>query len=219
MRNHYLFVIFLLHFFSVHSQSFFVKSGKNFTNYEYYNSEGVKAIGLGTDVGNYHEFGTAFSSKRFKRFTYELSIVLNEYNSIVIAPNPAMTYKTQYLGLSNTVLFSIIKSKYFVFDAKTGINMNTILYGKQEVEGVIKDIKESNNFKNLLLMSTLGVQAKVVLTSQVNLSLGFDYQYNFFDNTIFDKGVTVTNENLFFNNKQIRLGVYVLLDPFDKKLK
>ena len=89
-----------------YSQSFFIKSGKNFTNYKYESSMLGTSVKLNSDSGNFYEIGASFPLKVNKKFTYEFGVVLNELNSVVGSPSKAVSYKTEYLGLENGILYT-----------------------------------------------------------------------------------------------------------------
>lgn len=195
-----------------YSQSFFIKSGKNFTNYKYESSALGTSVKLNSDSGNYYEIGAAFPLRFNSKFTYEFGVVLNELNSLVGNPAKAVSYKTEYLGLDNAILFSVLKLRHFVLDAKVGFGLHTIIYGKEEIDGVIHDLKIHSEFNGIFFKSLLGIQSKFNASKDIALTMGYDYHYD----------VLNTNNNntqsLLIHNGQIKMGIYLTIDKDSKKL-
>jgi hypothetical protein len=63
----------------------------------------------------------------------------------------------------------------FVLDARLGINASKIIYGKEEVDGVVYDIKKTSEFKGVLLQYILGLEGRYVISSEASLGLGYNY--------------------------------------------
>lgn len=193
---------------SVFAQSLYFKTGKNFTNYVFESSSGgiqSSIVKLKPDSGSFYEFGIAlpFSSSRF---SCEFGISLNELNSIVEAPSKSVKYKTEYVGLDNSVLFSVIRTKKILCDAKLGFGLQTMVFGKQEIGGVLYDLKQFDEFNGLFFRQSLGLQVKLAASNQLNFSVGYDYHYDVFNTK------NNSNQSLLINNNQIKFGIYYKLD-------
>lgn len=199
-------------FSSALSQSFYFKTGKNFTNYVFESSAmGISSsvVKLQPDSGSFYELGAVVSFGS-SRFSYEYGISLNELNSIVESPSKAVTYKTEFFGLDNSFLFSILKTKKILWDSKLGFGFHTMIFGKQEIGGTLYDLKKFDEFNGLFLRQSLGTQIKLVLSNQFNLSIGYDYYYNLYNTK------SSSNQTLKINNSQIKFGVYYLFDKTNK---
>jgi hypothetical protein len=193
---------------SAFSQSLYFKTGKNFTNYVFESSSsGIQSsvVKLQMDSGSFYELGTAlpFGSSRF---SYECGISLNELNSLVEIPSKAVKYKTEYIGLDNSLLFSIVKTKRVLWDAKLGFGLQTLIFGKEEIGGVLYDLKQFNEFNGLFFRQVLGTQIKLVTSNQLNFSLGYDFHYDVFNTK------NTSNQSLLINTNQVKFGIYYKFD-------
>jgi hypothetical protein len=202
----------LFGFTSAFSQAVYFKTGKNFTNYVFESSAiGINSfvVKLQPDSGPFYELGLT-SSFGSSRFSYEFGISLNELNSIVETPSKAVSYKTEFIGLDNAVLFSVFKTKTILWDGKLGFGLQTMIFGKQEIEGTLYNLKQFDEFNGLFLRQSLGTQVKLVASNQLNFSIGYDYHYSLF------KTNNRSNQSLKINNSQIKFGVYYILEKKNK---
>lgn len=210
----FLFFAFLC-FNSAYSQSFYFKTGKNFSNYVFETSSvGIQSsvVKLQTDSGSYYELGAAIPFDN-SRFSYEFGLSLNELNSIVEAPSNAVRYKTEFFGLNNSFNFSVIKSNRFLWDAKLGFELQSMVFGKQEIEGVLYDLKKFTEFNGLFFRQSFGTQIKLIATSQFNFSIGYDYYYDVFNTK------NSSNQSLLINSNQVKFGIYYKLEKLKKDNK
>jgi hypothetical protein len=200
------FLLLLLSSYS-YSQSFFAKFGKNFTNYsfDFRYPDGSKFGSLQMDTGSFYEIGFEIPFKATSRFSYQFGIAFDELNSLVGEPSASVTYKTEYIGLNNGVLFSFIKSKRFIVDARLGFTLSTMIFGKQNIEGKIYDLKQYSEFNGLFFRPFVGGQLKFIASKQLAIGLGVENYFAGFN-------TNVTNQSLFFNNKQYNLGFYYTID-------
>lgn len=205
MIKNYLFVFFLLATVPLFSQEIYFNTGKNFTKYIYKDESLQVNPNIQSGTGNFYELGL---EKPFtnKKFSYELGIALNDYNAV--GGNSAGSYRwdTQYLGIHGGLSYSLLfcktkPKKDFDFLIKTGLNAATIIYGKQEINGVYYDLKQQKEFSGIVLESSVGFTAKYAVPSFGSLSLGYD----------FCQSVNITNtskEKLSFNTHQLELGIH-----------
>lgn len=200
-------------FTPIFSQSLYFKTGKNFTNYIFETStSGIQSstVRLQSDSGSFFELGAALPFKN-TRFSYEFGVSLNELNSLVVSPSKAVRYKTEYVGLDNSVSFSVINAKRVLIDAKLGFGLQTIVFGRQEIGGVIYDLKGFSEFNGLFFRQSLGTQIKLVASNQLNFCIGYDFHYDVFNTK------NNTNQSLLINNNQIKFGIYYKLE--DKNIQ
>jgi hypothetical protein len=62
---------------------------------------------------------------------------------------------------------------------KLGATISNMIYGKQEIEGDIFDLKHTNSFRGIFMGGDLGIQAKYFTSDYGGFSLGYDYVYSF----------------------------------------
>lgn len=193
----------------VYSQSVYLKTGKNLTNYHYISSEGKIGNLMQPELGDAYELGYTFPFRKLSRFSLDVGLSLNEYNSVVGISNLNIKWNTAYIGILNSLSFSVIKLNYVTIDLKTGFNVVTILYGKQDVNGVIYDIRNNKDFDGAIYESLFGVQANLKTFKDCNLSIGYN----------FVKSIDSSNnsQNFSFNTNQIIFGVHVYILKSKKK--
>lgn len=205
MIKNYLLLIFLLASASIFSQEVYFSTGKNYTKYIYKDENLQKNHNLQSGSGSFYEIGFI---KPFikKNMLYSLGISLNDYNAL--GGNSANSYRwdTQYLGLHGGLLYKLFSYKTnsknnIDFLAKTGLNVSTLIYGKQEINGIFYDLAHQKEFAGIILESSIGLMAKYNIPSFGGLSLGYDYC----------QSINVSNsskERLSFSTNQIELGVH-----------
>lgn len=167
--------MFLITHLGVYSQNVYFKTGVNQTKYNYTSSLGEVSKVIHADLGNAYEIGYSFPFRKESRFSFDVGVGLNEYNSIVGVPYSTIKWKTAYAGLQSSAGFSVIKSNYFSLGIKAGFNVSTILYGKEDINGILYDIKKEHDFNGALLQSLFGLQANVYASKYCSLSVGYNY--------------------------------------------
>jgi hypothetical protein len=205
MIKKYLSLIFIIAYCQVFAQQVFLSTGKNFTNYDYKNSNGVSNPNLKSGSGNFYELGFSQGFTN-EHFIYSLGLSLNDYNAV--GGNSANSYRweTKYLGIKGGLSYSFFPNEYnsdqsFDFLVNVGFLGQSIIYGKQEIDGAYYDLVSNNEFSGVLLGSSIGCQVKYQIPSFGFLSLGYNFCHS----------VNVSNnseEQLSFNTHQIGLGFH-----------
>ncbi len=189
------------------SQEFFLKTGRNFTNYNYKNSLGKTVSGLERSSGSNYEFGVEFflddaKSSLESKFSYSASLVLNQFNAKGGNVNNTYVWNTNYIGIQNMGYASVLKSPdgFYNLKVKAGFNTSTILNGQQYIDNVVYDLKKYQEFKGIFLQPEIGMDFKLELTRNLCVDLGY----------LFSKAFNVSNkssEKLDFTNNQLQLGL------------
>lgn len=195
-------ILFFLLTFSAFSQGVFFNLGKNFSSYSYRNrssfSEKIKING----IGDVYELGytAPLKYKNLKALKYSASLTLNEYNGIGESSANKLSYTTAYLGVQSTIDYQFYDSFYFFLSARAGLNIATILRGKQEVDNSVYNLVHQGEFSGIVLRPVVGVYAKYYLSKSGYLSAGLNLS----------KGVKIgtNSDNVSINNSQIVFGGY-----------
>jgi hypothetical protein len=185
---------------SVHSQEVYFSAGKNFTTYDYKNSSGASNPNLKSGTGNFFELGY-IKPLQNEKFAYSVGLALNEYNNVGGNSVNSYTWNTQYLGAQGGFTYSILDRGDFDILPKFGLNMGTIISGKQTINGTYNDLTQEKEFSGLLVTPSLGVQVKYNLSASGFISLGYSYC----------KGFNLSNstdQKLSFNTNQLQFGVH-----------
>jgi hypothetical protein len=185
---------------SVQSQEVYFSAGKNFTTYDYKNSSGASNSNLKSGSGNFFELGYIKPLKN-EKFAYSVGLALNEYNNVGGNSVNSYSWNTQYLGAQGGLTYSVLNRGDFDILPKFGLNMGTIISGKQTVNGTYYDLTKEKEFSGLLVTPSLGLQVKYNLSASGFISLGYSYC----------KGFNLSNstdQKLSFNTNQLQFGVH-----------
>lgn len=207
----FFFLLLLLFNFSVYSQMFFVKSGKNYSTYQF--KSNYVSSSVSSDVGDSYEFGyfTALDRKYRGRFTeqlfnYEVSITLNDFNALVREPEINIKYNAQYLGIQNVLNYKITGGyrDSFSFNTRGGISVNKMVFGKEESEGKIYPLNSFDEFNKLIVMASLGMNVVFYMSEDIHFNLGYDRHF-----TLLNLG---NDYSLSISSNQFKLGLCFSVD-------
>lgn len=194
---------------SLFSQSFFIKEGRNYTKFYFQNPQSV-VLDIHPYVGNSYEVGCTFPIEDAPRFHYELGLQFDEFNTYVEAPISLATYNAHYLGINNSLLFSIIDSNRdfdrFSLDIKTGINLKKLVDGKEDILGKTYDLNQFEEFNGVFISFLMGLESKFVINDYVDLSLGYERCMSFLNTK--DSNF----QSLSFQSNQFKIGVHFQLN-------
>jgi hypothetical protein len=180
-------------------------TGKNFCTYDLKN-EGV-SVNPFTKKGEGSSYEIGFSLPimltrlPFDNYlNYYVGLTLNQYNAIGGNISNLYEWRTEYVGLQNTIGYSFVKSDHFDMSVRGGVNFGTMLYGDQIINNSKYDLKDQKEFIGIVFTPSLGLQAKCNLSEYGYLSLGYNYSgsYNLSNST---------PKKLTFKNHQIVFGV------------
>ena len=160
---------------SLCSQNIYLKTGLNNTSYKYTSPSGERSNTIQSELGNAYDIGYSFPVAYSTRFSYDVGFVLNEYNAIVGVPNASLKWKTGYMGIQSTILYSIVTVDKFSIEAKAGGGVNTIVYGKEEIDGIVHDIRKNSDFDGAVFNVLLGLQTNLMASEYCHLSVGYNY--------------------------------------------
>lgn len=186
------------------AQEIYLSTGKNYTRYKL-KYDGIGAVNTlpKKGEGDSYEIGLSIPIK-IQRLTfdnnlnYTLGLTLNQYNAEAgdIANN--YSWKTEYIGFQNTIIYSFIKSNHLDFAVKGGYNIATLLHGNQTINNSRSDLKQYQDFKGVIISPMFGIRAKCNLSEYGYLSLGYNYSKSFNITNQSDKKVSfLTNQILF----------------------
>jgi len=172
MRKFYLLLIVFIVFSNSYSQEFYFLTGTNITKYNFSSEKGGIKTPLFSGTGFSTEMGYMRPLKN-KRFSHSVSVNLNDYN--VVAGDLANSYKwnTKYFGVNNTLDFTVPLTTNFKLMINAGLNLSTIIYGRQEINGAFYDIMNQDEFSGLIFIPNGSLHLKYKLNDFGYLSFGY----------------------------------------------
>jgi hypothetical protein len=209
MMKNYLLKNFLLFTFLVascqlFSQEAYFLAGSNFTKYTFKISDGAMTTQLQSGTGSTYEMGYSLPIKTEKIY-YSVGVTLNDYNAVAGSQSESYTWDTKYIGVQNAVSYSFSVSNNFQLSIKGGVNLATIIYGKQNIDGAVYDLMGQDEFSGMFISPFFGGETRYKLNDLGYLSLGY----------AFSKSLNLFNtsqEKLSFNTNQILFGIHFNLN-------
>lgn len=203
-KSYCIFIVTMISAFS-YSQSYFIRSGKNSSQFKYSNSYATTI--LKSDIGDSYEVGHSYNIGGTK-MEYEIALQLNKYSPYVGSPESEVRYSLHYLGIDNAILYPIIgtsPNSKFKLKLKAGLSCNKLISGIESIEGEIHDVKNFPEFKGFLFMGELGLQSVLEVNKNINLSLGYNYGRSFINTG------QLKSETLTISRSQFLLGINFIL--------
>ena len=195
-------ILFFLISFSTYSQVVFFNMGKNFSTISYKNRSAFTEKLDINGVGDAYEIGytDVLKYKNFKDLKFTGSVTINDFNAMAESAINRLEWKTTYLGVQSTVDYQFYDAFFFFLSARAGLNLATIVRGKQSVNNAAYDLVGNNEFSGIVLQPVIGVYAKYYLSKNGYLSAGLNLS----------KSLKLGNnsDNVSINNTQILFGGY-----------
>jgi uncharacterized protein YueI len=179
MKLKLIFVFFILIQIKSFSQSIYLKLDKNISRFDFVSSEGKMDSDIQSNIGSGFEVGySTLLYKKHPRFSYSGGITYNEFNASVGTSANLIKWQTVYLGVKNSITYTFIKIKKGSLGIKLGQNISKLIFGKEEVNGILFDIKNQKDFKGILLQNVAGLEAKYLISDKIDFGLGYNYMYS-----------------------------------------
>jgi hypothetical protein len=196
-----LLLLILVFPFQLFSQEVYFLTGSNFTKYTFKSSEGAMTTPLQSGTGASYEMGYSSPLQDDKIF-YNLSMSLNDYNAVAGSLANSYNWQTKYVGLQNSVSFNFLIANNYHLILKGGVDLATIIYGKQTANGVVYNLMRQDEFSGLLFSPFIGAQTKYQLNDFGFLSIGYSYSKSL-------NPFNVSPDKLSFNTSQLQFGIHI----------
>lgn len=200
MKKSILLTIALFTLTFAYSQELYFLTGSNFTKYNFASNSTRMSMPLQTGTGMTYELGYVRPLPQ-QGFSYLFAVTLNNYNSLAGTSANSYEWTTKYLGGQSALQYSYTISPLLSVSARSGVNLSTIIYGKQNIDGAILDLVHQEEFKGLWLSPFVGVATEYKLSTNNYLSFGYGYS----------GGINFGNrseERLSFSTQQILFGIH-----------
>jgi hypothetical protein len=193
----------------VQAQELFLLTGKNFTTYNYKNSQGVTNSNIRSAEGAAYQLGMDFKFSKTAdsdKLTYAVSVVYNQFNAVGATSTDNYSWKTNYLGVQNALNFTFIEiTNSFKVKTKIGIAASTIINGEQFINNTKYDISKNEEFSGIVLQPNISIDFQYTITQNIKISGGYEFSKVF--NTS-----NSSAEELSFTNNQIHFGLHFPLN-------
>lgn len=200
MIKNYVLLIMLMVSFKLFSQEAYFLTGSTFTKYSFKSSEGAMITALQSGTGASYEMGYCVPLKN-QKICYEIGISLNDHNALAGSPASSYQWETKYVGLENAVRFNFAVSNTIQLVFNGGIQLSTIIYGKQTVNGVVYDLLGQDEFSGVLFSPFVGGSTCYQLNDIGFLSVGYRFSTS-------SNPFNGSPDKLSFHTGQLQFGIH-----------
>lgn len=195
MKKSYLVPLVLLFSILSNAQEVYFTHGKNLTNFEQLESTNAN-LPLEQGIGSSFEIGYKSNYIKNSSFFYTIGLAYNQFNALGKTTGVNMEWKTNYVGVNAAFNYSFIQSKRSDLSLKLGTSMQTLVYGKQQINLVQMDILNNREFSGL----NVGLLAGLVYNYKINPDCAVHFGYTYgqlynLSNTTAEKSL-LSNQNL-----------------------
>jgi hypothetical protein len=195
MKKSCLVSLLLLFCYFSNAQEVYFSHGKNLTNYDQLNVNG-NSLPVDRGIGSSFEIGYKSKYITNTSFFYTLGLAYNQFNALGKTTGLNMEWKTNYVGLNASFNYSFIQSKRSNLSLKFGTSLQTLVYGKQQINLEQLDILNNREFSGLNLGLQSGIVYNYKINSDCGLNIGYMYAKLFnLSNTTPEKSI-LSNHNL-----------------------
>ncbi len=190
--------------FESYSQDLDLIVGRNFTTYDYTNSQGEENPNLSGGSGTYYSitYSVPFDSKA-EDFYYMLGLAVNQFNATGGDYASSYRWDTNYFGIRSGIKYMFTSPRSFIrAGVKTGFGLSKIINGQQKINGTTFDLTNENEFKAISVEPFLGLEVRYFATDRIGFGIVYVYSKSF--------GVANSDmEKLNFNNSRLEFGITV----------
>jgi hypothetical protein len=179
-------------------KTIYFNTGKNFTRFSYNDGDRNRFPITLSGRGSSFEIGVKGETK-YKYLFYSVGLTYNEFNALAATSEGRYAWNTSYLGIQNTVDYRLFESYSLLVTARGGLNLMTILYGKQEIDNAVVSLKKNREFGGLVFQPSLGFHAQYSLSKAAFIQMGINFSSSFKLNNL-------NSERIHFNTTQISMG-------------
>ena len=195
-------IVFALNFSS--AQEVYLNVGRNFTTYDYTNSQGEDNPNIESSSGASYEVGYIFPMG--DKFGIAAGITLDQFNATGGNLVNNYSWNTNYLGLQGMAKYKVLEANRspISVNLNAGINFNHIVSGEQKINGQTFKLTSEEEFKGLFFKPIVGLDVQYFLLDDIAIGIGYHYSKNF--------GLSSGEEDLNFNNSQLQFGILMSLN-------
>lgn len=199
MRKVILHLTLIFLFTTSYAQRAYFSTGTNFSTFNF-TSPTPMSTTLKSGTGSNYEMGIAKILKS-DNLSYSLGLNLNQYNAVAGDFANSYSWNTNYLGLNNSLEYSISLVGNFRMMLQGGLNLSTIVYGKQTINGAYFDLTKQQEFSGLNITPYVLLAFTVPIQDLGFMSLGYGINKSFLP-------INSSEEKLSITTNQLRFGIH-----------
>ena len=186
------------------AQEVYLNVGRNFTTYDYTNSQGDSNPNVESSSGASYEVGYIFSLG--DKFGIAAGLTLDQFNATGGNMVNNYSWDTSYLGLQGVAKYKVLEANRspISLNLNAGINFNHIIGGEQKINGQTFKLTDEDEFKGLFFKPIIGLDVQYFLLDNIAIGIGYHYSKNF--------GLSSGEQDLNFNNSQLQFGILMSLN-------
>lgn len=178
------------------AQRAYFSTGTNFSTFNF-NSPTAMSTPLHSGTGSNYEMGLSKILKP-ENLSYLIGVNLNEYNATAGDFANSYSWNTNYLGLNNSIEYSIPLIGNFRVILQGGLNLSTIVFGKQAINGVYFDIIDQKEFAGLNLAPHVHLAFTAPMKDIGFISLGYGINKSFFPMNNSEEKLSIATKQFVF---------------------
>ena len=179
-----------------YAQRAYFSTGTNFSSFSF-KSPNPMSTPLKSGTGSNHEMGISFILKP-DNLSYSAGINLNDYNAIAGDFANSYSWNTKFIGLNNSVEYSIPLIGNFRVIFQGGLNLSTIVFGKQAINGAYFELSKQAEFSGLNLTPHVHLAFTAPMKDFGFLSLGYGVNKSFFPMNTSEEKLSITTNQFVF---------------------
>lgn len=179
-----------------YAQRAYFSTGTNFSAFNFI-SPNPMLTPLESGTGSNHEMGLSLILKP-ENLSYSVGLNLNEYNAMAGDFANSYSWNTKYFGLNNSIEYSIPLVGNFRVMLQGGLNLSTIVFGKQAINGVYFDLIDQKEFAGLNLAPHVHLAFTAPMKDMGFISLGYGVNKSFFPLNNSEEKLSITTKQFVF---------------------
>ena len=186
------------------AQELYFNVGRNFTTYDYTNSQGASNPDVEPSSGASYEVGYIFPMG--DKFGIAAGLTLDQFNATGGNMVNNYSWNSNYLGLQGVAKYKVLEAyrSPISLNLNAGINFNHIVSGQQKINGQTFNLAQEDEFKGLFFKPIIGFDVQYFLLDDIAIGIGYHYSKNF--------GLSSGEQDLNFNNSQLQFGILMSLN-------
>jgi hypothetical protein len=178
------------------AQRAYFSTGTNFSTFNFTSPSPMSTPLIG-GTGSNLEMGLSKILKP-ENLSYSIGVNLNEYNALAGDFANSYSWNTKYVGLNNSIEYSIPIIKNFRVIFQGGLNLSTIVYGKQAINGAYFDLAKQEEFSGLNITPHVHLAFTAPIKDLGFISLGYGINKSYFLMNNSEEKLSITTNQFVF---------------------